>query len=180
MQQDVPVSEAPPDIKLTSTSYVVLGLVAQLGTATPYDLKRAVELTVANFWPTPHTTLYAEPARLAAAGYLHEEQEQGGRRRKEYTVTARGRAALDAWLLDTDAAPPAMHDEGMLKVFFGADPAPLAERKRAWHAEQLAMLEGYLEGVRAAGNLPEAERVLRFGTALHRVLIELQDETLDD
>ncbi len=174
------MAEGVQDIKLTSTSYVVLGLVAQLGTATPYDLKRAVELTVANFWPTPHTTLYAEPARLAGGGYLHEEQEEGGRRRKEYTVTKRGRAALDAWLADANAAPPAMHDESMLKVFFGADPAPLAERKRAWHAEQLELLEHYLAGVRAAGNLPEAERVLRFGTALHRALIDLQDETLDD
>lgn len=179
MHKDVHVTEGEPDIKLTSMSYVVLGLVAQLGTATPYDLKRAVELTVSNFWPTPHTTLYAEPARLATAGYLHEVQEEGGRRRKEYTITPRGREALDAWLADTDAAPPVMHDEGMLKVFFGADPEPLAARKKAWHAEQLALLDGYLEGVRAAGNLPEAERVLRFGTALHRALIDLQDEATD-
>ena len=86
--------EGGPDIKLTSTSYVVLGLVSQLGSATPYDLKRAVELTVSNFWPTPHTTLYAEPARLAGAGYLDEDQEPGGRRRKQYTLTAKGQRAL--------------------------------------------------------------------------------------
>lgn len=169
----------PAPIKLTSTSYVVLGLVAQLGSATPYDLKRAVELTVSNFWPTPHTTLYAEPARLAGGGYLDERQEDGGRRRKEYTLTPRGREALDGWLRDAECAPPVMHDEGMLKVFFGADPAPLAERKRAWHAAQAEQLEGYLEGVRAAGTLPEAERVLQFGTALHRALVDLQDEALD-
>lgn len=171
--------EGGPDIKLTSTSYVVLGLVSQLGSATPYDLKRAVELTVSNFWPTPHTTLYAEPARLAGAGYLDEDQEPGGRRRKQYTLTAKGQRALDAWLADPQAAPPVMHDEAMLKVFFGADPAPLAERKRQWHREQLELLDHYLTGVQAAGNLPAAERVLRFGTALHRALIELQDEALD-
>jgi PadR family transcriptional regulator AphA len=174
------VPEADQDIKLTSMSYVVLGLVSRLGSATPYDLKRAVELTVSNFWPTPHTTLYAEPARLAGAGYLDEDQEPGGRRRKQYTITPRGRSALDAWLADPQAAPPVMHDEGMLKVFLGADPAPLAERKRLWHAEQLELLEHYLAGVRAAGNLPDAERVLRFGTALHRALIDLQDEAVDD
>jgi DNA-binding PadR family transcriptional regulator len=175
----VRVPEAEADIKLTSMSYVVLGLVSQLGSATPYDLKRAVELTVSNFWPTPHTTLYAEPARLAAAGYLDEDQEPGGRRRKQYTMTPKGREALGAWLGDPQAAPPVMHDEAMLKVFFGADPAPLAERKREWHREQLALLDHYLDGVRAAGNLPAAERVLRFGTALHRALIDLQDQTLD-
>lgn len=171
--------EGEADIKLSSMSYVVLGLVSQLGTATPYDLKRAVERTVSNFWPTPHTTLYAEPARLAGAGYLDEEREPSGRRRKRYTLTEKGRRALGAWLADPHAAPPVMHDEAMLKVFFGADPAPLAERKRRWHREQLELLDHYLAGVQAAGNLPAAERVLRFGTALHRALIELQDEALD-
>lgn len=171
--------EGGTDIKLTSMSYVVLGLVSQLGSATPYDLKRAVELTVSNFWPTPHTTLYAEPARLAGAGYLEEDQERGGRRRKQYTITRKGRKVLDAWLADPEAAPPVMHDEAMLKVFFGADPAPLAERKRQWHREQLELLDHYLDGVKAAGNLPAAERVLRFGTALHRALIDLQDEAVD-
>jgi len=174
------VAAGDPQIKLTSTSYVVLGLVARLGAATPYDLKRAVELTVSNFWPTPHTTLYAEPARLAGAGYLDEEQEPGGRRRKEYRLTDRGRAALDAWLADPQAAPPAMQDEGMLKVFFGADPAPLAERKRAWHGEQVALLEQYLAAVREDGDHAADERVLRFGIALHRALVELQDTALDD
>ncbi|MBJ7331072.1 MAG: helix-turn-helix transcriptional regulator [Solirubrobacteraceae bacterium] len=171
--------DGEPDIKLTSMSYVVLGLVAQLKTATPYDLKRAVELTVSNFWPTPHTTLYAEPARLAGAGYLEEDQEEGGRRRKSYTITPKGRAALEQWLADEDASPPVMYDEGMLKVFFGADPEPLAARKREWHAQQLATLETYLEAVRASGDLPGAERVLVFGTALHRAMIELQSAALD-
>ncbi len=62
-------------VRLTPTSYVVLGLVEQLGTATPYDLKRAALAGVGHFWSLPHTQLYSEPARLAAAGYLDEERE---------------------------------------------------------------------------------------------------------
>ena len=44
-----------------------------------------------------------------------------------------------------------MHDESMLTGCFGADPVPLAERKREWHRQQLELLEGYLAGGRANG-----------------------------
>ena len=58
-------------IRLTGTSYAVLALLDQCGgEATSYELKQALESSVENFWPVPHTTAYEEPARLAAGGYL--------------------------------------------------------------------------------------------------------------
>ena len=78
-------------VRLSGTSFAVLTLLDHLGEATPYDLKQAIEQTISNFWPVPHTTFYAEPARLAAAGYLSETQEQHGRRRKLYRLTEAGR-----------------------------------------------------------------------------------------
>ena len=48
----------------------MLALLEQLGEATSYDIKQALESSIENFWPVPHTTAYEEPARLAAAGYL--------------------------------------------------------------------------------------------------------------
>ena len=71
-------------VRLTPTSYVVLGLLERLQPATPYDLKRAAQLGVSNLWSLPHAQLYVEPARLAAAGLLSERQEAGSRRRKRY------------------------------------------------------------------------------------------------
>ena len=69
-------------MQLTPTSYIVLGLLeAADGEATPYDLKQAVAASVGNFWSIPHSQLYAEPERLARAGYLTEERETHGRRR---------------------------------------------------------------------------------------------------
>src|SRR6476469_1057868 len=130
---------------LSPTSYAVLGLVALWDGCTPYDLKRAIETTVENFWPVPHTTFYAEPERLEQAGLLSVDQEAGGRRRKRYSITAAGREALAAWVADPSAAPPQLRDELMLKVFLGANPAPLVEQRVAWHREKLAELEGYLE-----------------------------------
>lgn len=134
------------DIALTSTSFIVLGLLQRSGEATPYDLKQLVGATVGNFWSVPHSQLYAEPERLARAGYLATRQEDAGRRRKLYVVTERGRTALAEWLAATPDALPELRDPGLLRIFFGADPAPLAAARLAAHRRQL---EGY-EARRAA------------------------------
>jgi PadR family transcriptional regulator AphA len=158
--------------KLTSTSYVVLGLLDVFGDSTPYDLKRALEKSVQNFWPVPHTTFYAEPERLAGAGYLTVEQEAGGRRRKVYSLTDKGRKAVRDWAAAPTAAPPQLHDEGILKVFVGADPAPILAERAEWHRTKLAELEGYLDTVRDAGGPASVEQSLIAGTAYHRALLE--------
>ena len=77
--------------RLTETSYIVLGLLEQGEPATPYDLKRFAQLSTNNFWSVPHTQLYTECARLASEGLLDERQEQSGRRRRTYRLTASGR-----------------------------------------------------------------------------------------
>jgi DNA-binding PadR family transcriptional regulator len=162
--------EAP---RLTGTSYAVLGLVAAWGPCTPYDLKSAIEMTVANFWPVTHTSFYVEPARLAEAGLLAVDQEQHGRRRKLYSVTGAGRAALDAWVAEPTAAPPQLRDELVLKVFLGAEPGPLVAERVAWHREKLAELEGYLEQVRAGEGDQGMERSLVAGTEYNRALLAM-------
>lgn len=129
--------------RLTPTSYVVLGLLDQAGEATPYDLKRMVAASVGNFWSVQHAQLYSEPERLAAAGLLTEKREEGGRRRKRYTLTRDGRRALREWL---DAAAEAMtelRDPGLLKLYFGADPASLAEGQLEGHRAKLDEYQGY-------------------------------------
>lgn len=47
------------------------------------------------FWSFPHAQFYSELARLAGAGYLDEESEEGGPRRR-FAITPRGRDALGA------------------------------------------------------------------------------------
>jgi PadR family transcriptional regulator AphA len=159
-------------IRLTHTSYAVLSLLNLLGEATPYELKQLLERSIENFWPIPHTTFYAEPERLAGAGYLSSEQESGGRRRKRYALTDSGREALAAWAQDTDVAPPQYRDEAMLKIFAGADPRPIMAQRREWHVAKLAELERCLEEVRAADGPAGVERSLLAGTTYHRQMLE--------
>jgi DNA-binding PadR family transcriptional regulator len=155
-----------------------LSLLDLLGEATPYDLKQALERSIENFWPVPHTTFYEEPARLAKAGYLSQSQETGGRRRKRYALTDTGRTALRAWA-DSPGAPPSQYrDEGMLKVFAGADPRVVFAGRGDWHRAKLAELESYLENLKAGHEGPRedkwagAEATLLGGINYHRQMID--------
>jgi PadR family transcriptional regulator AphA len=171
-------------IRLTTTSYAVLGLLDLLGEATPYALKQALERSIENFWPVPHTTFYDEPARLAKAGYLSESQEPGGRRRRVYALTDSGREALRKWADSPDLAPQQLRDEGLLKIFAGADPYIVFAKRGEWHTEKLAELEGYLEHLRAAPLEPcherwrGAELTLQSGIAYHRQMLATIEEFL--
>lgn len=160
-------------IRLTPTSYALLALLDQLGEATSYDIKQAMDMSIENFWPVPHTTAYEEPARLAGGGYLSVSQEPGGRRRKLYSLTDEGRTVLREWAGEPTAAPPQIRDELVLKVFAGADPWPLMEARVKWHEEKIAELQGYLDEVREAEGWASSERTLLAGIAYHRKQLEL-------
>jgi DNA-binding PadR family transcriptional regulator len=166
-------------IRLTGTSYAVLTLIELLGPSTPYDLKQALERSIANFWMVPHTTFYAEPTRLAEGGFLSERQEPGGRRRKVYTLTDAGRRALDGWRRSAELTPPQLREEGVLKIFAGGDPVPIFRSRCDWHRAKLAELEGYLEAV---GDNPDWQGVrasLLVGISYNRMLLEAMEDFLD-
>jgi len=128
------------DIRLTNVSYIVLGLLSWATRATPYDLKQmAASLT--DLWSVQHTQLYGEPARLAKAGYLTEEQEATGRRRKTYELTKKGREALEQWKAAPTNAFTELRDPGLLKLYFGADPRTVAADQLQLHRRKLAEYE---------------------------------------
>jgi len=155
------------ETRLTPTSYIVLGLLDAAGEATPYDLKRMVAASLGNFWSLQHAQLYTEPERLAAAGYLSERREQGGRRRRHYKITAKGRRAMRDWVAEPTAELSELRDLALLKVFFGADPELLAAQQAPAHRDKLAEYEEIME--QAGGTLPESARLsLEAGIAAER------------
>jgi DNA-binding PadR family transcriptional regulator len=141
------LAEAIPvtGIRLTETSYIVLGLIEQIGPATPYDLKRMAQISTFNFWAVPHTQLYTECARLATEGLLSEQREQTGRRRRIYSLTSHGRHALEEWLKEPTEEFEEVRDPATLKLFFGGDPAQLAAAQLAAHTRRLHAFEELFE-----------------------------------
>jgi PadR family transcriptional regulator AphA len=173
-------------VRLSSTSYLVLGLIGLRGPSTPYELKRAVERSgIGEFWPFPHTQLYDEPARLADAGLLDEEREEGGRRRRLYRLTDEGQAALNEWIRRPEGGGFQVRDIASLKLFFselGADTADivaLAQLQQAFHRDRLARYEAL--DARYADRPERARRLapLQFGLHLTRAAIEFWGSVID-
>jgi PadR family transcriptional regulator AphA len=162
------------ELRLTTTSYVVLGMIALHGHCTPYGLKRAVGASVGLFWHFPHAQLYAEPDRLADLGLLARSVEDGGRRRKTYSLTGPGLDALRDWL----AAPTAEHfqlrDVAELKLFFHevGEPehvAALAAEQIVQHRRRIALYDDLLANDSSPSlelGLELEHAALRFWTAL--------------
>jgi len=159
-------------IKLTGTSYALLALLQEFGESTSYEIKQALEISIQNFWPVPHTTAYEEPARLAAAGYLSARQEEGGRRRRIYSLTEKGREALAKWAAEPTASPPQVRDEAVLKIFAGADPEAVREERIAWHRAKLEELRGLLDKVRQSAGFEHSEPTLQAGVAYHKMCLD--------
>jgi len=156
--------------RLTPTSYIVLGLLAWFGDSTPYTLKQLVSTSVGNFWTLQHAQLYTEPVRLAAAGYVTEERERGGRRRRLYAITDKGRAALREWRAEPTDAIAELRDQAILKLFFGGDPAALAPPQVEAHRGKLAEYEALRANLR--DDTPEGVRLaLDAGIAHERQLV---------
>jgi PadR family transcriptional regulator, regulatory protein AphA len=146
-------------INLTPTSYIVLGLVSVAGEATPYELKQMVASTVGNFFRVPHSQIYSEPERLTRAGYLSEKREQGGRRRKRYSLTSRGSEALAEWVATPTGELYELRDPGLLKLGFGTDRRKLAAVQLEAHKRRLAELESIRAQMKVSG-APESQRLV--------------------
>jgi DNA-binding PadR family transcriptional regulator len=145
------------EIKLTPTSYIVLGLLELGGASTPYGLKQLAATSVGNFWTLHHAQLYTEPERLAKGGYVSERREGGGRRRKLYNLTETGRRALDDWRAEATTSLGELREPALLKLFFGADPAALAAAQIPAHRAKLAEYEAIRDGM--PDDVPDGPRL---------------------
>jgi PadR family transcriptional regulator, regulatory protein AphA len=168
---------------LNPTSYVVMGLLSAFGPATPYQLKQRVGFTVGYFWSFSHSQIYGETARLAAAGLLDVRTESTGRRRRVFSLTGRGQAAVLEWLLTGTLDTTEVRDPGLLKLFFW-DLAPpdrihdlardqeLAHRRQADHYAQLR------QQVKDAAS-PYQLRSLDLGERMERLMVDFWREIQD-
>jgi PadR family transcriptional regulator AphA len=128
------------------SGYAVLVLIALRGPSTAYDVKRALARLAGEYWSAPHTQVYRECARLAAAGLLDERAEATGRRRRIYELTAAGREAVTAWVREPTDASMEIRDVASLKLFAAElstrdDVRALAERQVADYRRRLAILD---------------------------------------
>lgn len=111
-----------------------------------WDLLKRFETSLAFVWPATQSQLYTELGRLTDEGHI-EVTAVGARNRKEYAITAAGRAELRRWL--TDAEPERnRRNEALLRVFFlGAVDPDEARRFLEREAEVYRSFHAVLEAV---------------------------------
>ncbi|MGC5628165.1 PadR family transcriptional regulator [Georgenia sp. Z1344] len=172
-------------VRLSTTSYVVLGLIGLRGPSTSYDLKRAVGRSVGYFWPFPHAQLYSEPRRLAEAGLLEVEAESDGRRRQTFSLTTAGRVELTRWLAEPVTDPMQIRDVAELKLFLGElatdeDLLSLAEEQVRQHTERLGVYDDMAARYEGDPRLEPRLRSLRLGQRIEHAALEFWTDLADE
>jgi PadR family transcriptional regulator AphA len=167
--------------RLSPFSYVILTLVGRNG-AGPHDLRRNAEQGRV-YWDAAPSQWYAEPKRLAKLGYLEAEKLPGRtRERTHYTLTDRGRAALEDWAR-TPSAPPKTQNEGVVRLL-AADLVPAEATLEGLAAlrpqveEQLAHLEAARE--RWEETVPHRVHLLEVNARYAEGILRLQLEWLEE
>ncbi|MFC9282459.1 helix-turn-helix transcriptional regulator [Streptomyces collinus] len=160
--------------RLTTSSFLVLGVIDKLGEASAYDVKVEAGRTVAPFWSVPHAQVYAQCDRLLAAGMLSQVRQESGRNRRVLTLTDQGRRALGQWLADPGFVPVEARERGILKLWFGGRPELLAPTQLAEHE---GTLEKYEQLASEVGELltPGQREALEFGIRYERMMVDFWD-----
>lgn len=153
-----------------------------------YDLRTFFDQSVRFFWTESYGQIYPILKQLAAEGLVAPASQSAGggahRRRTVYAITARGRAALAAWL-----GEPVEQQVGrieiLLKLFFAPEGDPGGARDhvaafREYHVARLAQFDAVEARIRrqhaARAELPYWLLALSYGQHVSRALLAWCDE----
>jgi DNA-binding PadR family transcriptional regulator len=153
------------------TTYVILGILG-LGEHSGYDIKQLADLSTRHFWATSYGQIYPELKRLTEAGLIKpKDASSGARQRTVYTLTARGKETLHAWVSNPAIQTLEVRDEMLLKLFFSDE---MSKKERVTHLEAMVRRhKGVVAGLREHDAMAKAQpdrmkyEVLNFGIAFH-------------
>ncbi|MDY2966118.1 MAG: PadR family transcriptional regulator [Megasphaera massiliensis] len=127
--------------------YVILGLLSKEPMA-GYDIKKAFEGEIGDFWYSNHSQIYPELSRMEQDGFIigHEEVVGSKLTKKKYTITEAGKALFNEWLAESLSSLPPTRDEFAMKVYFmdsSEDPLLVAlfQEEILRHEEKLDYLQ---------------------------------------
>lgn len=86
-----------------------------------YDIRKEVASSIGYFWSESFGQIYPALRDLSARGLIRVKPgaPAGGRERRVYEITAKGRRALREWRVEPPQPAP-VRSELLLKLFFGA------------------------------------------------------------
>ncbi|MCC9707496.1 PadR family transcriptional regulator [Streptomyces sp. MNU76] len=156
------------------------------GEASGYDLAKAFDATVANFWMSTPQQLYRELERMEAEGLVTARVVEQERRpnKRLFSLTRAGREAVRAYTAEPPGKPEVIRDELMVKVQcvdVGDSEAVRAAitQRMEWATTKLAHYERLrqrlLDGRSEEAYFTEAERVGPYLTLLRGMSLEREN-----
>ncbi|WP_069757907.1 PadR family transcriptional regulator [Streptomyces sp. LUP47B] len=156
------------------------------GEASGYDLAKAFDATVADFWMSTPQQLYRELERMEAEGLVTARVVEQKRRpnKRLFSLTEAGRTAIHAYTAEPLGKPAAIRDELLVKVQcldagdMEAVRTAIAERTE-WATAKLARYERLrqrlLDGRSEEAYFAEAERIGPYLTLLRGMAFEREN-----
>ena len=174
------------DNELSRTEIAVLGLLAQHGAHTGYDLRKLAAGSVGYVWTPTRSQLYVVLPRLARRGLVagRRVERESRPEKRLYAITPAGRAALRGWVRALEPLAPEDRDGLLLKLFFAtASDAAAIRAQLLDHRERVLGRLAEYERIDAAqrgrpGPAPGDRHALLLGLALMRATAAWLDETL--
>ena len=111
--------------KRSSSSMEVLLGILTIEPMSGYDLGQMIRTSVGFIWNESYGQIYPNLKKLAAEGCVtaKTERQKGKPDKRIYSITAKGRERLAAWLA-VEPQPEIARNELLLKLFFGAQISP--------------------------------------------------------
>ena len=185
MEPSRPVNSEPEFLsspsELTTVSYVVLGLVGVEG-ASAHDLVQMMRRGRVYYAISP-SQVYAEPKRLEQLGYLTVREEPGRtRRRKVYSLTDKGRHAVQDWMSQPAAFPRLQHESAVrvMCADLAGDPQRVLQSLRGMRPEIERVLADVAAMEQRAEALPHRHAYLALNNWFGRHWCELLLAWLDE
>jgi DNA-binding PadR family transcriptional regulator len=156
------------------------------GEASGYDLAKAFDATVANFWMSTPQQLYRELERMEAEGLVTARVVEQKRRpnKRLFSLTEAGRKAVHAYTAEPLGKPAVVRDELLVKVQcvdvgdMQAVRTAIAERME-WATAKLAgyerLRQRLLDGRSEEAYFAEAERIGPYLTLLRGMSFEREN-----
>lgn len=170
-------------MELGNTAYVILGMLGK-GPKSGYEIKAKADISTRFFWAISYGQIYPELKRLEGAGLVAgEDAAEGGRRKRVYSITDAGRAALHEWLTRPGELHAELRHEGVLRFFFADSLDPDEARAliatiRARHErirDELTAIEPGARAMRDDSGDPFPLLTLETGIGYQELFVELCD-----
>jgi len=130
-----------------ATPYVILGLL-RFGPLSGYGIRAELTRATAGFWSESYGQIYPALRSLLRGGRVRRLGQGGGkrtRRKVTYAITAKGRAALEAWLAQSPRAEQPRND--LLVKLYLSD-REFLDKPEAWIRDLLTRETERLERLR--------------------------------